>query len=340
MPDANERPLSISRLGKTISLTEINLNQSRLQVYRDCPRKFYWKFVENLDTDRPAINLEVGSGTHEGLAELGAGRPLEEAIEAAVARYRRDLPKRRLPGDDELYADGEETVRRLLTAYEDHWGREGQKWHPLGNEVAGKVEVGEGTGVFLTFRSDKFVQWHGGLWIVDHKTAAKMDPREMMKYQMNIQVTAYIYGAMKLLQTRIQGVIVDFLVKTKIPQFAREVFERTDEELNAFEVEFVRWARQIQRDTIDASEMAGDAEPIAVNLANNLTGLFHIEGRPWLAFPKNDKECFRFGTCSFRSLCMDPSNTGLREQFVLRKEDYVDDAALLSAGEIAGHSGL
>jgi len=241
---------------------------------------------------------------------------LDDSVADAITRFRRDLPTRRLPGDDELYEQSEDTVRVLLQGYQEYWGTHGQRWHPLGNEVSGRVEVGAGTGVFLTFRSDKFVNYGGGLWIVDHKTAAKMDPREMMKYQMNVQVTAYIYGATKVLGTKVQGVIVDFLVKTKIPQYAREVFERTDEDLEAFEVEFVRWARQMQRDTLDAKELHA--------------------GKPWLAFPKNDHECFRYSTCPFRALCIDPSNPGLRQEFVTRKEDYVDNPALLSAGTTPG----
>lgn len=260
--------------------------------------------------------LEVGSATHEGLAHLGAGQPLDVAVEKAQQRFRRDLPKRRLPGDDEEYAKSEELVRTLLIHYVEHWTDQGQMFRPLGQEVAGTVEVGENTGVFLRFKTDKFVHAFNGLWIVDHKTAAKMDLREMMKYQMDLQMTSYIYGAQKLLGTKIQGVIVDFLVKTKVPQFAREVFERTDRELAEFEVNFVRWARHMQRDHFDVASLGreiGGPEGLG----------------PWNAFPRDEKECFRFGTCMFRTLCLNPSNTGLRQEFTKRIPDYVDDERLL-----------
>jgi hypothetical protein len=293
-----------------------------MQIFRDCPRKYYWKFVENLEADRPAMNLEVGSATHEGLAHLGSGTDLPAAIIAAKERFRRDLPKRRLPGDDEMYAEGEELVEKLLIHYVEFWGDQGKMFRPLGNEVAGTVEVGEGTGIFLRFRTDKFVHAFGGLWIVDHKTAAKMDMREMMKYQMDLQMTAYIYGASKLLKTRVQGVIVDFLVKTKVPQFNREAFERTDAELREFEYNFTNWARAIQRCHFDLGYEGTTDKVYAVP-----------DEMPWLAFPRDEKECFRFGTCLYRGLCMDPANIGLRAEFVRRKEDYVDNAVLLTEGQ-------
>jgi hypothetical protein len=269
------------------------------------------------------MNLEVGSATHEGLAHLGSGEDLATAIVAAKARFQRDLPKRRLPGDDELYAESEELVEKLLIHYVEFWGDQGKMFRPLGNEVAGTVEVGEGTGIFLRFRTDKFVHAFGGLWIVDHKTAAKMDMREMMKYQMDLQMTAYIYGASKLLGTRVQGVIVDFLVKTKVPQFNREAFERTDAELREFEYNFTNWSRQIQRCHFD---LTGDDDGMAY-------GTKVPKEEPWLAFPRDEKECFRFGTCLYRGLCLDPSNIGLRAEFVRRREDYVDNAVLLTEGE-------
>lgn len=315
-----DRILELAMLAAQAVAEEIVQNQSRIHVYRNCPRKYYWKFVENLDTDRPAMNLEVGSATHEGLAQLGAGKSVDEAVESAKQAFRAALPKRRLPGDDELYAESEAVVENLLRSYEEHWGSQSEMFRPLGNEVAGTVEVAEDplpgdpnpeVKKKLRFKTDKFVHAFGGLWIVDHKTAAKMDPRTMMQYQMDLQMTAYIYGAMKLLETVIGGVIVDFLVKTKVPQFAREAFERTEAELNEFEFNWTRWLSRIRQDTLDAVTIGKET------------------GKPWLAFPRNEAECFRYGTCMFRSLCGDPANMGLRAEFVQREKDYVDDPKLL-----------
>lgn len=295
---------------------EIVLNQSRIQVYRNCPRKFYWKFVENLEPERIALNLEVGSGTHEGLAQLGAGADIDTAVGAARERFRKNLPKRMLPGDKELYLESEDLVEKLLRHYVEYWTDQGEMFRPLGNEVAGTVEVGTGTGIFQRFKTDKFVNAFHGLWIVDHKTAAKMDPREMMKYQMDLQMTSYIYGGRKLLGVEIGGVIVDFLVKTKVPQFAREAFERTHKELREFEFNFTGWAEKIRHDYIEMAHF------VEIHDREMSTG-------PWNAFPRNESECFRYGTCPFRTLCLDPGNMGLRMEFVKREEDYVDNADLL-----------
>jgi len=208
-----------------------------------------------------------------------------------------------MPEEQSELEKAEEIVRTLLPSYVAHWKVRGGLWVPLGIEAAGTVEIGEGTDVFLRFRIDNLVAWERMVWLVDYKTMAKLDPRELLKYEMDLQVTAYTYAASKVLKTRVAGMIVDALVKTKIPQFERETFVRTDEELDEFVRDFVLYAREI--------ESAGSA----------------VEH-----FPKNPKECFRYGTCPYRELCLRDTEVR-RAIYDRRRPDYVDDERLLPTGE-------
>src|SRR5262249_51144709 len=159
---------------------------------------------------------------------------------------------------------------RMLRAYDAFYGTK-MPWKPLGIEVGGKVEVGNGTGVYILFRTDKLVNWQKLVWIIDHKTAAKLDMRDLMKYEMDLQFSAYTYAVAKHLNIQVAGVIVDMLVKTKVPQFHQQAFVRTPSELLEFEKEFVEMALEIKwrRARVDNGE------------------------DPKTVWYKNTKECFR-----------------------------------------------
>jgi hypothetical protein len=304
---------------------EYRMNQSRLQVFMDCQRRFGWKFDQNLEPDRPQIKLELGSGVHEGLAVLAAGGDMATAVAHSVARFRKYLPTRLLPGDTEEIEKAEDTIRALLPAYADHWTQ--QNFTPLGLEIGGKVEVGRFTidgqewVSRLVFRLDKLVTFNNQLWIVDHKTAAKLDLRDIAKYAIDVQMTAYTYAATRMLQEqakelglsqepRVQGVIIDVLVKTKVPQFHRDSFYRTDGDLIEFQYDWTIWSEQMVRAKLRADQ-------------------FEASGLPrMLAYPKNTRSCYHYGTCPFLNLCIKDTPTN-RAEFIKRPVDYVEDETKL-----------
>jgi hypothetical protein len=232
---------------------------------------------------------------------LGSNKTPAEAADIAENELRRLTPRALVPGDDADLFDNIELVRRMIVAYHDEY--EGKTtWVPIAQETKGCVEVGEGTNAFLVFRTDKLATWFKRLWIVDHKTAGRNDPRDLLKYDMALQFTSYIYGMTKHLKQRVAGVIVDVLVKTKFPQFVRDMKTRTDAELLEFEGEFVEVAREIEW------------REERVRLGEDFRTVFY----------KNTDECFRYGTCPYRELCLEDNPTR-RELYNVREDDYVDD---------------
>ena len=326
-----ERPELVTVDLSTKTLT-YNMNQSRLQQYMDCQRRFFWKFVENLDVKKPAVRMELGSGIHESLAVRGAGGSMEDAIENGVARLRRDFKDVYLMPEEIAEIDEvEETLRKMIPAYEENWNK--APWQPLGIEVGGTVDIGtvevatkRPSGLYeadtwtvkITFRIDKLVLFNNQIWIVDHKSAAKLDMRDVAKYAMDVQMTSYTYAATKILEEqmpasakgltpRVQGVIVDLLVKTKVPQFHRDLFYRTDDDLVEFQYDWLEWSEQIIRAWLRAETFSREGVP------------------PRLAFPKNTKVCFNYGTCPFYALCI-KDTPEKRLDFKNREKDYVDNA--------------
>lgn len=292
-----------------ISSGEFVGRQSAVKEYMNCHRLYGWERIENLTPDRPAFPLEFGSATHLFLQERRRGMPIADAMKIGLERLVQNFPKAMFPEDVEELERHKELARNLWPAYEAYWSEE-EDFLPLGQEVAGEVEVGSGSGVKLVFRLDRIVSWLGQFWIWDYKTMGKNDDRTFRQFEMDLQPTAYIYGASKVLKTRVAGVVIDGLIKTKIPQFRREQYLRTDSELLEFEKEFVEVC----------TEMAWRHQRVA-------------NGEDWkVVFYKNTKHCFGwYRPCQFYELCTHDTPMQ-RMAFKRRDPDYMDDPKLLKEG--------
>lgn len=287
------------------------LNQSHLKAFLNCQRLYAWLRVQRLEPIGRRSAPEIGTAVHAGLAVLHSEGG---TIEAALASATEKLQERAGPSsafEDKSLEESQEIVSSVLPAYAAHWGEAAAMWAPLAEEVQFLVEVGEGTGIYLRGRADNLSMMDGGLYLIDYKTAAKMDPRDLLKYELDLQLSAYIYGVSKQLTkdslasgggpVEVQGAIIDVLVKTKIPQFARELYTRTPEELAEFEAEFLEYGRRIREQMQRVTE-----------------------GENWkIVFPKNTEHCFRYGTCAFRDLCLKDTPVR-RAAYNAREKDYVD----------------
>jgi hypothetical protein len=299
----------------------IVLNQSSLKDFLSCKRMYAWRRIEGLDTSTRPAAPSIGIAVHAGLALLHAVGDVEQACALTAAKLEEQAgPK--IAFEDKSIGEAQSIATGLVRAYAEHYAREEALWSPLNQEIEFRVEVGSGTGIFLIGRADNLSMVKGALYLVDYKTAAKMDPRDLLKYEMDLQLTCYVYGLSKLLTEesvkaggqpiRVEGAIIDLLVKTIVPQFARETYARTEEELVEFEAEFIEYGREIaaRRARVEA-------------------------GENWkIVFPKNPESCFKFGrACTFRDLCLKDTPVR-RAMYVKRRPDYVDAwQAELDGGE-------
>lgn len=338
--DISERIITISagmedQEAVHIELPPFFLNQSRWKNFQDCDRLYAWEQIEGLTPDRPRLPLAVGTAIHKAQVEIHKGGSTPEAIknatESAVKLFTDSMRSRgpQLIGDAEQVEEGTQTIKTLLPAYHQHWKSLGQQWKPLGQELSFCVEVGEGTKVFLVGTIDNLCVLNNALWLVDYKTMKKLDMREFMKYEIDIQLTAYIYGGTKQLSLDarkegkppvvIRGAIIDGLVKTIVPQFHREIYTRNIQDLRDFEQEFCMKAWEIA-----AKHAIHRGDRAAYNLFRDK--IYDLGRTGWKTlFPKNTQQCFRYGLCDYRDLCVKDTETR-RTGYRIRTPDYVDEA--------------
>jgi len=266
--------------------------------------------MENLTPDRPSFALEFGSATHIFLQERRRGVPLDQAIKMGQQRLLERFPTPLFPEDEDLLLQHREMALNLWPAYEAHWSHDDEQFIPLGQEIKGRVEVGSGSNVFLVFQLDRLVSWVNAFWLWDYKTMAKNDDRTFQKFELDIQPTAYVYGASKVLGQRVAGIVIDGLIKTKTPQFRREHYLRTDAELVEFEQEFVEIMQEIAWRHVRVQN-----------------------GEPWkTVFFKNTDHCFRYYRCPFQQLCANDTPIA-RMAYRQRDVDYMDDPTILDHAE-------
>jgi hypothetical protein len=284
----------------------LTLNQSRIVQHNNCKRKYYWTFELNLVPDKPMWALDVGKAAHEGLAALNDGRDRKQIMEATAVSWAKSMKGIKfMPGEREMAAEHFTKLVTMLDAYIQHY--EGvDDWVVLKPEVQGRVEVGEGTGCFLIFRTDAIVTWRQRLFLLEHKTMAQNRMDNFLKYQLDYQITAYIYAITKLLNVRVAGVILNALIKTTVPQFKRDMFTRTDADLVEWELETIEQIREIMW----RKRRVANGE------------------NPKMVFYKNTSECFRYGQCPYRQLCLHDTEVA-RKSYAKRPTDYVDDPSLL-----------
>lgn len=305
-----------------IPIAPFFINQSRWKAYQDCDRMYGWQYLANV-TVGSISKFEIGTAVHNAMVYVhernASPESIKEATEAAKDAYLKSMSGPTTADGVKETAEGARTIERLLPAYFSHWGRRNELWKPLGMEVWFCVEVGEGTNVFLVGRIDNLITWDGGLWLVDYKTMDKLDFRNFTKFEIDVQLTAYLYGATKQLSLEskarggktvfVRGAWIDGLVKTQIPQFHREPYTRSVQDLREFEEEFVEKVREI------AQKHARVAA-----------------GENWkVVFPKNTNQCFRYGTCPWRDLCVQDTEYR-RSIFKQRNADYVDIARMKADG--------
>lgn len=297
-----------------ISEGDITLRQSSEKSYQECHRYYGWERIESLVPNTPEWPLVFGTAAHVFLQERGRGVAVDTALKLAEesmieACFDPDTNKSLIGLDDmPVLEDYILLLRNLAPGYEKHWGDESEQFIPLGNEIKGRVAVGPPEAkVFLVFKTDKIVHYQNDLWLIDHKTMGKNDDREFNKYEMDVQPTAYIYGVSKVLGKRVAGIIIDGLIKTKVPQYRREHFLRSDAQLREFELEFVELCHEI----------AWRLQRVK-------------NGEDWkTVFYKNTGSCFNYGrACRYLPLCKRDTPV-MRMNFRKRAADYMDDPKLL-----------
>lgn len=278
---------------------KLSLSPSSMKDWQNCNRLYGWRKVELLrPVDRESQALVIGYAGHKALETFYSDENETEMVIAATNALQEKAPK--ISTFDTSYDETQDTLIRVLKGYLRYWGQ--SLWNMVARELEFEIPVDSEKEIYLNGRIDGVAVQNNQVWIVDYKFLGKLDPRRLAAFEMDNQLTAYIYGYQELSGKVVAGAKVDIAVKTKVPQYIRETYLRTKEQLQEFKEEFIEVASAIQR----------QFERVA-------------SGENWkTVFPKNTDHCFRYGTpCPFRDLCL--NDTPIR-RLNYERVDPVEDS--------------
>ena len=205
------------------STRHVYLDNTILQSFCDCPRKFYWAHVRHL---RPkggvSPPLEFGKQIHAALEAYY----LTGSEEACIEAFKKDY--------NEACMDAKRNIEcgvAILNNYFKKWSPE----HWVVKRVESALIVQLSSDITFCGRADLIVEQMGLSYIGEHKTTSAM---HWVIPKPNHQASGYTYCA-RVLGHPVSGVIFNligvFAKSSKKPlheRFHRVITTRTDEELD------------------------------------------------------------------------------------------------------------
>jgi CRISPR/Cas system-associated exonuclease Cas4 (RecB family) len=251
-------------------------DSTMLGTYLSCPRKYYWRAVENLVPLNEGKALSFGHAVHEA---LNTWYELWD-VEAAIAKFHANY-------EDSVYDTlrTHETGEKLLRQYAKEYPKEAFEILALERGF----ELMLPNGLPYCGRFDMVIKWGEMYLVMDHKTTSRMGDSYMQQWRPNLQMRGYCWAAEQIFKVPIHGILINCLyMTTKKIEFHRDI------------VPLERWEPQ------EFVEVASNlTTEIAIKRA--LTSRRLADGhdapdcrRPWRP---NWTSCTDWGHCIYRDLC-------------------------------------
>lgn len=215
-----------------------------INMFQTCRKYYYWRIVRNLATKTVSPALEFGAAIHAALDVYYV-----EGLVKALDKFRETYKDRE--GDElRTVANG----ITLLETYARVYAKE--PFTVLGKPETGFVfPMGD---ILWGGRMDLPIEWDGQLWIVEHKTASRLDSNYFKQFALDKQITSYIVGAEEYFGRPCAGCLINVLEpwkslkrpteKSKKPEdhFLRDPVMRSSMLKDRFKLNILRIIRDIK----------------------------------------------------------------------------------------------
>ena len=260
---------------------------SRLKTFQICPMKEMLRYHECLVPIRGRSALAFGTAIHKGL-ETGS---IDEALNALITDY----PQSQEEADEQDIASV--TVRALLEGYFKHY--EPFAEHKPEYQFMLPMLGGRGKSNIMAIagKVDDLVRIDGRWWIVEYKTASRLDASYFDRLYVDSQITMYM-SAMERLGYNPAGVIYRVIRKPSIRRTQKETLEAFLERLRKDiedRPEFYFIERQLYRDKNDLREFEHTLYTEA-----RLERDMKRKGN----YFRHTTACSLYGACEYLPICM------------------------------------
>ena len=209
-------------MSQIITPTEANdkalLTYSALNTFRNCPRKYKNRYIDNLRPRERAEALSFGGVIHTAI-ELWYRSTVTESRLKEVLAYVDDAFENRIT-DPNLMAQWH-LATAMIRGYAERYAAEEFEVVEVEKEFVGEIRNPDTGRQSQTFRIagkvDGIVRCHDGLYLLEHKTASSVDASYLDKLWTDTQIALYCYY-LRELGYPIVGVIYNVLLKSRLKQ--------------------------------------------------------------------------------------------------------------------------
>lgn len=298
-------PSTLAISGQSVTVKPENCyDNSMLDSFRTCPRKFYFRHRRHWASAGANIHLGFGSAWHGGMDILWATAKSDlkdgDLVEMAMLEFQSIWDKEGLPNDDaSLMGYYPKTPGRAREMYQHYL----QKYRSSFLKELNLLAVEEPFIVPLTVdeselyymgRWDKVYEYRNRIYITDHKTTKSDKSQWSESFSPNNQVDGYLFGGHAIYGDKFWGVMIDGALVQKgskgidgMPPgigFPKLPVQRALGHLDSWRWETIYSINMVIYNDQLLSDMPADAKYLQ-------------------CYPKNTNSCHAYGGCIYRDLC-------------------------------------
>lgn len=318
----------------TPSTKIVSVNSHKLQDSADCDRLYFWRWVLNLVPRKLNIAFWFGTMMHSGLEQLAWGKSYVHTIKVITKESKAYL-KRQPP----MAADVAEIniqfkiIKIMLKVYSEIRGKRMKDLKLAGTELHLKVPLKQSPIVYVG-TLDAYYKWARALVLLEGKTAKSMDNDYFSRLKFDKQINGYAIGLRehegklptRCLYTAFRKPQIRPRKKNK-PETIPEFLKRLEEDLHEREDwYFVTYIHRFGKQSIAA--VLQDIEWLTFDLYSKYNYLSVDRLLCPDCWPRNDHQCFVYGTCPYFRLCKHYKNYPLQFRFYQMRDIRYEEEQL------------
>jgi len=274
------------------------VDSTKLQCFKDCPRRYFYEYVLGWRPDRPNNHLHFGSAVHIAMEHIllngyGTGS-VSDAFMKFYHYYRTVFGEET---DDIFMPKNPDRFLLMLSEYVTRYANDLSKYEvvvlngdPL-VEISGVVSV---DGYYnLYFKMDSVLRRlsDGKIFSLEHKTKGGYFSNQWrMEFPLGTQVGTYTHALYCIFNPdEVLGVTINGMSfkKTKKPsfEFERLPIRKTREQMQAWQVHTVSWLRWMEKEFYNLECSSEDEDVLS-------------------AFPMNERSCNKYFGCPYHDFCL------------------------------------
>lgn len=278
------------------------LTHSSMSTYRDCRRKYYFRYILGLVPSQEKASLRLGSAFHKGVELYYQGKDLQACIYGAGQLFQDADTTGWTESDYEEMDKQAAILEGMLRGYALRLNDreefqevipEREFLNPIINPATGAStprfqHAGKADGLFK-----RDGQW----WLREFKTASSIDKGYVDRLKLDTQITSYMEALQADMGITIAGIIYTVVKKPSIKQTQKETPAQYCERVIADyqdRLDFYFWQEQFYRNQNDLVEWQYERWDIQKDIAESM------RTERWY---RNTSSCGQYGGCAYMPLC-------------------------------------